>query len=91
MIGKLFISVAYFHIYLMVSETFPTVLRLFALGICNSSGQVGAMVSAYVGDLVGNIYFTYSLCLLFRSEEFEDTKGVIGIRNSKKNRQNNGQ
>lgn len=51
MIGKLSITVSYFHIYLMVSETFPTVLRSFALGTCSSSGRVGAMVSAYVGDL----------------------------------------
>jgi hypothetical protein len=28
---------------------------------------------------------------LFRQEEFEDTKGVIRIRISKKNRQHNGQ
>jgi len=33
-----------------------------------------------------------SLCVLCHiSEEFEDTKGVIRIRISKKNRQNNGQ
>ena len=66
MIGKLSITVSYFHIFLMVSETFPTVLKSFALGTCSSSGRVGAMISAYVGDLVGNIYFTYLLCLLFR-------------------------
>ncbi|XP_071133848.1 organic cation transporter protein-like [Mytilus edulis] len=51
MIGKLTITVAYFNIYLMVAENFPTNLRSFALGICSSSGYAGSMVSAYVGDL----------------------------------------
>ncbi|CAG2186248.1 OCTN [Mytilus edulis] len=51
MIGKLTITVAYFNIYLMVAENFPTNLRSFAIGICSSSGYAGSMVSAYVGDL----------------------------------------
>jgi len=30
------------------------------------------------------------MCLIDREEDFEDTKGVIKIRKSKKNRQHNG-
>ena len=37
------------------------------------------------------MYFSEKLCSRVFQEEFEDTKGVIRIRISKKNRQHNGQ
>jgi hypothetical protein len=36
-----------------------------------------------------NLYELLTIVICFRQEEFEDTKGVIRIRKSKKNRQHN--
>ena len=39
----------------------------------------------------GTKRYNFNQCYFILKEEFEDTKGVIRIRTSKKNRQHNGQ
>ena len=52
MTGKFFVSAAFFIAYLYTVELFPTVLRASVLGVSSMSGRIGAISSAYIGELV---------------------------------------
>ncbi|CAC5389096.1 SLC22A4_5 [Mytilus coruscus] len=51
MIGKLGVTTAFFIIYLITSECFPTVIRASMLGLCSSGARIGSMSSSYIGKL----------------------------------------
>ncbi|XP_071133810.1 organic cation transporter protein-like isoform X1 [Mytilus edulis] len=51
MIGKLGVTTAFFLIYLITSECFPTVIRASMFGLCSSGARIGSMSSSYIGKL----------------------------------------
>ena len=57
MIGKLGASGSYATLYIYSTETFPTVVRNTALGLCAISETVGYFVSPYIVNLVGTLVY----------------------------------
>ncbi|XP_076106169.1 organic cation transporter protein-like [Mytilus galloprovincialis] len=51
MIGKFFVSIAFFVVYMFTAELFPTVLRASSLGFASMTGRLGAISSAYIAEL----------------------------------------
>jgi OCT family organic cation transporter-like MFS transporter 4/5 len=52
MAGKFFNTFTFFIVYIYTAELFPTVLRASVIGVSSMAGRVGAMTSAYIGELV---------------------------------------
>ena len=59
MIGKLGASGSYATLYIYSTETFPTVVRNTALGLCAISETVGYFVSPYIVNLVGTLVYLF--------------------------------
>lgn len=51
MIGKLGVTTAFFVIYLITSEVFPTAIRASMFGLCSMAARIGGMTSSYIGKL----------------------------------------
>ena len=52
MVGKLGVTTAFFVIYLITLEVFPTAIRASMLGLCSTGARIGSMSSSYIGKLV---------------------------------------
>jgi OCT family organic cation transporter-like MFS transporter 4/5 len=50
--GRFFIIFTFFIVYIYTAELFPTVLRASVIGVASMAGRVGAITSAYIGELV---------------------------------------
>jgi len=64
MVGKLGVTTAFFVIYLITLEVFPTAIRASMLGLCSTGARIGSMSSSYIGKLVRLLYM-YSLLIYF--------------------------
>lgn len=62
MIGRFCISVGFFLVYLFTAELFPTMLRASSIGFCSMLGRVGAIASAYIGELVCICEISFLTC-----------------------------
>jgi OCT family organic cation transporter-like MFS transporter 4/5 len=51
-IARFFITFTFFIVYIYTAELFPTVLRASVIGVASMAGRVGAITSAYIGELV---------------------------------------
>jgi hypothetical protein len=45
-------TTAFFVIYLITLEVFPTAIRASMLGLCSTGARIGSMSSSYIGKLV---------------------------------------
>lgn len=75
MVGKLGVTTAFFVIYLITLEVFPTAIRASMLGLCSTGARIGSMSSSYIGKLVRQYTasFIISLELLFEPSRRLDT------------------
>ncbi|XP_071153913.1 organic cation transporter-like protein [Mytilus edulis] len=51
MVGKLCVSTAFFLIYVITAEIFPTIIRATAFSFCDMGGRIGSISSSYIGKL----------------------------------------
>jgi hypothetical protein len=75
MVGKLGVTTAFFVIYLITLEVFPTAIRASMLGLCSTGARIGSMSSSYIGKLVRQYTgsFIISLELFFEPSSWFDT------------------
>ncbi|KXJ14266.1 organic cation transporter-like protein [Exaiptasia diaphana] len=50
LIGKFFISAAYYQVYIHAAELYPTVIRSAGVGFASLCGRIGGMAAPYVAD-----------------------------------------
>lgn len=56
MIGRFGITVAFFILYIVTVEIFPTTMRATVGSVCSTFGKMGGLVSPYIGKLVRHIF-----------------------------------
>ena len=53
--GKFAVTCPFGMIYIYTQELYPTSIRSFGLGICNTAGRIGSAMAPFAADLVGAI------------------------------------
>lgn len=62
MIGRFSISAAFFDIYVVCAEVFPTVVRATGITTCSFTARIGGIIAPFIGAYVSK----RELCFEFR-------------------------